>query len=58
MSFGLGVDLSAAMSPVQTEAGLLTWLSGRGGSSAGERRSLTTIARGDLTSCLTLVLSR
>lgn len=53
----VGVDLPTAMSPMQTEAGLLTWLSGRGGSSAGERRSSTTIARGDLTSRLTLVLS-
>lgn len=41
-----GSDLPAAVSPVQMEAGLLTWLSGRGGSCAGERRTLTTTARG------------
>lgn len=56
--FQVVFDLAAAVSPVQMEAGLLTWLSGRGGSCAGERRSLRTTARGDVTSWHVLALSR
>lgn len=55
--FQVVFDLAAAVSPVQMEAGLLTWLSGRGGSCAGEHRSLTTTARGDVTSWHVLALS-
>lgn len=50
-------DHPAAVSPVQMEAGLPTWLSGRGGNCAGEPRSLTTTARGGLTSPQALALS-
>lgn len=52
-----GFDLPAAVSPVQMEVGHITWLSGRGGSCAGECRSLTTTARGDVTSCHVLAPS-
>lgn len=48
----------SAVSPAQMEAGLLTWLSGQGGSCAGELcRTLTITARGGLTSRQALDLS-
>lgn len=52
-----GFDLPAFVSPVQMEAGHITWLSGRGGSCAGECRSLTTTVRGDVICCHVLVPS-